>query len=488
MSIFLLLISVFLLFIFFFLTSSEKGLYTRSRLSFVLSLIANGIIAFFYSELFSVFNAIGYTSAKIFWSVEVVLSGIFLWYLNKKGRISFANLRGIKQIVSLKGFGVSNKIMAWAGLLFFVLPLLFLTVYAPANNFDGHSYHLNRILFWVDHGNLDHFPTQHIFQLYLNVFAEYLVLQTFLLSASDHFSGLIQFGSFVGSLSVIGLLAKRFGMKPGSQLLATVLLLTLPIGIFESTSVQVDYVACFFFISYVYFGYSLLFKRTLPTLLAMLISLSLGGFTKYPVLIFAIPFTIYFAFRILIQYRFLYAVKVVLTAVVILVITFAPFFSRNYQLLGNVMSPPESSRLFAEKIPADKHSVLFMISGIIKNASLHLNIPSTAFNLSVENAIRNLHKKMGVDIDDPALRLDGFLVRYSVHEDMVPNTLHFILIILAGIAVFFVPGRQNLKWFWGVFDSWVCTFLYPSEVPVVEQQDTYAIFCDGYRGGELCLQ
>jgi hypothetical protein len=330
----------------------------------------------------------------------------------------------------------------------YMLPLLFLAVYPAPNNFDAHSYHLNRILFWVSNGNLDHFPTVHLQQLYLNVFAEYLALDTVLLAGSDRYTGLVQFGAFLGSIAGISLLAKRFGLRQDGQLLAAVVLLTLPISIFESTSTQVDYCACFFFISYVYFGFELLEKRSNFTLAAFILSLCFGGFAKYTIFIFALPFTLYFAVRILLQYRLVYATKVLVLAIVLLTVVFGPFFRRNYELFGHVMRPLRGTVFASEELPVDKYSPLYTLSGVIKNAGLNLGLPDTRYNQFVEGGIRSFHQFIGVDIDDLGLRIDPFSVKYSVHEDMIPNTIHFGLIILASLLLLFVAGRRDLKWLW----------------------------------------
>ncbi len=358
----LLLFSVLLIFILFFLTS-DKSFYTRIRFSFVLSLIVNAGVVFVYNEVFSLFNALNPTSIFIFWLTDVLGLSVLLVYWKSIGKINIAELSSLKDAVLLKGLSKSNRIITIAACLFFIVPLLFLAVYPPPNNLDGHNYHLNRVLFWIYNKNLEHFPTIYIQQLYLNVLAEYIVLDTMLLSGSDYFVGLVQFGSFLGSLAGISLLAKRFGMKADGQILSIILFLTLPIGIFESTTTQVDLVACFFFIAFVYFGFDLLEKKSWITLLGMLLSLSFGGFTKYPIFIFAIPFTAFFALRILLQYGFLYAAKVLSVAVIILALTFSPFFYRNYQLFGNAMSPKENSVFFAERIPVEKHSVSFCFIG-----------------------------------------------------------------------------------------------------------------------------
>lgn len=442
------LVSVFLFFVLFFLITRRKGVYTNARLSFIFSLIANGVVVFVCNESLSFFNALNHTSALLFWLVEVMMLGSVLSYLNTKEKISFSDLNSLKSVFLFKGLSRTNRIISVIGLLFFVLPLLFLAVYPPPNNFDAHSYHLNRILFWITNGNLDHFPTQHIQQLYLNVFAEYLVLDSVLLSGSDAYAGLIQYGAFLGSLCGISLLAKKVGMKADGQLLAAAFLLTLPIGIFESTSAQVDYVACFFFIMFVFFGFDLLENKSSLTLLAFLLSLAFGGFSKYTVFIFGIPFTLYFAIRILGKYGFSYAFKVLVLAIVLMGLTFGPFFYRNYELFGNVMSPPTDSRFFSEKIPVDKHSVAFAVSGIVKNVGLHLGLPSNGYNQFMNNKIVDFHDLIGVDVNDTALRLDPFSVRYSVHEDMVPNTIHLFLMALACVPLFFIKNQWKIKWVW----------------------------------------
>ncbi|CAG5071572.1 hypothetical protein DYBT9623_03572 [Dyadobacter sp. CECT 9623] len=444
----LLLLSVALFFILFLLTRLATSSYSNIRISFIYALLANAIVIFVYNELFSVFDAINAFTAKLFWGAEVAILIGAVAYLQRSRRIRLSDLALLNGVFQLKGVKPAYKWIILSALVFYILPLFFLSVYAPPNNYDSHMYHLNRILFWINNGNLDHFPTMHLQQLYLNVFAEYLVLDTVLLSGSDQFAGIIQFGAFLGSLAGIGLLAKQFKMGQGGQLLATVFLLTLPIGIFESTSTQVDYCACFFFICYVYFGYQLLAKKSALTLAAFLLSLAFGGFSKYTIFIFALPFTVFFAIKILVQYRFLYAVRVLLLAIMCLGIVFGPFFYRNYALFGHVMSPLRSTVFASEVLPAQKHSIVYTLSGMVKNTGLNLGLPDTRFNNFLDSRIRDLHQKMGVDINDQDLNVDEFSVKYSVHEDMVPNTLHFWIILVMSVMLLFVAGKWDFKWFW----------------------------------------
>jgi hypothetical protein len=161
-----------------------------------------------------------------------------------------------------------------------------------------------------------------------------------------------------------------------------------------------------------------------------------------------LPFAVYFGVRILIQYKFAYAIKVLSVAIVLMLITFSPFFYRNYSLFGHVMSPLRNTPFASEELPAKKHSPLYTISSLIKNAGLNIGLPDTRFNQFLDSKIRALHEAMGVNIDDPDLSVDPFSVKYSVHEDMIPNTIHFWLIVVAGILLLFAPLNSDVKWFW----------------------------------------
>lgn len=442
----LLVLSVILNFCIFFRNSSNDGIYTKLRKAIILSLIANATIVYIFNEVSSAFNLLNVTTAYIFWSLEVLVLLGLLIYWNSKKKFEIKDLYLLLSAAKLKGLSKTNKLIIISVFLFYIFPLLFLAIYVPPNNYDSHNYHLNRVINWIFNGNLNHFPTLYIQQLYLNVLAEYIVLDTILLSGSDYFVGLVQFGAFIGSMAGVSLISKKIHLSSDGQLFALVFLLTLPIGIFESTTTQVDYIACFFFISFVYFGLEIMDKKSPITLLAFLLSLSLGGFAKYTIFIFGIPFTLYFAFNILSQYGFFYGFKVLLLAIILLVFLFTPLFQRNYRLFGDVMSPQKKSIFFAEKIPTDKHSLLFTISGVIKNASLHAGLPNNGFNLFIEKGIINFHRWLGVDINDPGLSLESFSVRFSIQEDMAPNTIHFWLIILAIILLFFLKRNNKINW------------------------------------------
>ena len=429
---------------------SRSGPYTAIRLSFIQSLIFHGVIVFFYNEVFSLLNLITPLTARLYWCVVAVLTCGWL-VRSLKGRPALQPLLDpLKSLLRLNGVDRRARFLIYTGLAVLILPLLALAVYAPPNNYDSNHYHLNRVLYWLNNQNLDHFPTMYVQQLYLNVFAEYLVLHTFLLAGSEQLANLIQFGAMLGSIMAVSLLAKRTGLAYRGQLLAGVLMACLPIGLFESTTTQVDYVACFFFVSFVLFIHWFLDRPDRLTLVWGLMALVFGSFTKYPVLFFALPFVVYFAVQILRRQGFRFGIGVLMSAVLLYGVVFSLFFARNYVVFGSILSPQTTSRLLNDKIPVEGYSITYTASNLVKNMGLHVGTPYLPYNLQAESVIEQLHQLLGVPVDEPAISKDHFHVRFSMEEDSAPNTVHLLLLLAAVLILFSRRGHSSAKLLFGL--------------------------------------
>jgi len=425
---------------------THNGPFTSFRLAYVQAAIMLSSLVFLYNEVASAANLITPTSSRLFWLVVSLGAGGWLVYSRRQGLLNLKT--SLPGGVTGPGRVDSPSVgIIGAGCLLIIGPLLWLAIYAPPSNFDSHQYHLTRILFWMANRNLDHYPTPHIQQLYHNVFAEYLVLHTFLLTGSDRFANLVQFAAMLGSVLAVSMLARLFGLAYRGQLLAAILMLTLPIGLYEATTTQNDYVACFFFAAFVLFGYRFLQQGQRSELIWCLLSLVLGSFTKYTVMFFALPFVIYFGIAILRKRGFGFGAGVAGGAAGLFGLVFAPFLARNYALFGAVLGPVAGSRFYTEKIPVDAVSVAYTISDTIKNAGLHLGLPYMPYNRWVDSVIEQIHRWLGVSVTDPAVSLNAYHTRFVMQEDMAPNTVHFVLLTLAALLIVFRRGHGPMKLF-----------------------------------------
>src|SRR4030095_15470568 len=83
---------------------------------------------------------------------------------------------------------------------------------------------------------------------------------------------------------------------------------------------------------------------------------------------------------------------------------------------------------------------------VLRNLSLHLTTPSDRLNHLGERAVRFLHARLGVDIDDRRTTYTSkfYIPSFSIHEDTAGNPLHLLLI---GFSLFsLVTNRHRLQW------------------------------------------
>jgi hypothetical protein len=267
--------------------------------------------------------------------------------------------------------------------------------------------------------------------------SEYLLLHVLALSGHDYLVNAVQWVAMLGTTAGVGLIAKQLGLSLKGQLLVSILQLTLPIGILESTSTQNDYVAAFFFVSFMYFGLKLMQKYNNADVWWMSGSLALGGFTKYPVFFYALPYCVWIGIQIIRKAEFKRAFYTFGVAAGLLFLVFGPFFSRNYALFGSVLSPKAESPLFVENIAAEEYCLTCTLSNTAKNIGLHLGLPSAGYNAKVDALMGKFHQWIGMDINNPRLSLDNYRTQFVIQEDMSGNLLLLLAIVISAVWLFF---------------------------------------------------
>lgn len=406
------------------------------REAWLKSILISTVGVFISTEVFSAFDILSETNICLFWTgTFIILVGYCIW---KRVPIRISPLINV-----LKNIPFSYKILLGFVGVIYILPLFYLAITASPNNIDSINYHLTRVISWLQFHNLYHYPTLHIQQLYHNILGEYWQLHLLSVSPSDSFINLIQFTAVISSTIIVGLIVRFLGYDTLTQILSSVLLISLPIGIFESTSTQIDYLACFYFLAFVYFG--LLYSQKLQTSDAIFMALALvfGCFTKYTIFFFALPFCIWFGIKILLNQPVLKSGLILVMIVVFYGIVFTPFFSRNYQLFEHPIHPPSTHILNAENLATEKHGVKFTLGNTLKNLSLHLGFPNENYNKQVANLVQDIHSSLGIDVNDMQLSADKYQVRFVVTEDTVSNLYLFLLIIVSLISFFRVKPQIN---------------------------------------------
>ena len=330
-----------------------------------------------------------------------------------------------------------------------------LALLAPPNNWDSMTYHMPRVAHWSQAGSVAHYPTRILRQLWLGPGAEFAILHLYVLAGGDRLASLVQWLAFAGCIVGSAVVTGALGGGRMARGLAAVACATLPMAISQASSTQNDLVASIWLLS---LGYWVLRFRAAPSAnVAGLIGVSagLGVLTKLPVVFLEIPWLVAFAataWRLDRRRAWGY----LLTAGVAIVALNAGHLGRTLPLLW-APAPAGSARVAETPDQLAPDWTMYVnttldpravASNAVRNATLHLTLPSARVNGWVERVVLGVHRAMGFDPNDrrttlgepfPAYHVGPFLL----HEDFVGNPLHFIAALVAGVIVWRRRGASG---------------------------------------------
>ncbi|NDJ75993.1 MAG: glycosyltransferase family 39 protein, partial [Chloroflexi bacterium] len=122
----------------------------------------------------------------------------------------------------------------------------------PPNNWDSMTYHMPRVVHWLQRGSFFHWDTPDARQVIFPMNAELGILWTMLMSGTDTYVEFVQWSMVaVAGLGIYGL-GRLLGFPRPGSVFAVLLWATLPEIVLQSTSTQNDLVVSAFFVSAVY--------------------------------------------------------------------------------------------------------------------------------------------------------------------------------------------------------------------------------------------
>jgi hypothetical protein len=158
---------------------------------------------------------------------------------------------GTKGVLLEYGALIKCQANLWSGrsnpLVLLVAPILLIlfctALVYPPNTWDSMTYHMARLVYWIQNGSVAYFPTAIDRQNLMNPGAEYVILLLQLLSASDFLANLVQFISLYLLISAMPSFLRLLGIRRRIANWGLVLAATLPMGVLQATSTQNDLVA-----------------------------------------------------------------------------------------------------------------------------------------------------------------------------------------------------------------------------------------------------
>lgn len=385
------------------------------------------LFVLFSTELLSFFDSIYFETIITLW---VIFFGLLIIIKRKFIEINY------DLIFKIKSFHNVEKICLYFISLIFCITFLISIIYPP-NTPDSMSYHMPRVMQWIQNQEVDFYPTSVTRQLYMSPLSGYFIMHLYLIIGNDLAVNLVQWFAMLISVITTFFIVKLYTKNILPNLIAMLFCSTIPMGILQSTSTQIDYVVSMWLIIMIFFLFKYKFEQKFIYITGFGISLSLAILTKQTSFIFAFPFCIYFLFVCLKNKRQDF-IKLFIIPIIILLVNYN-HIKRNYETFGSLIGINEhSSPVLNEKMNLKNFS-----SNVVRNLSLNFTLPNSNFNENLRKTVRNFHEIIGQDINssETTFNKNDYFVYFSLYETRASNTLHFILILFF-ILLFFVKNKK----------------------------------------------
>lgn len=280
---------------------------------------------------------------------------------------------------------------------FVLLPLVACVLWAaltcPPNVWDSMTYHMPRIMHWIQQGSLNNYPTNILRQLESPPGAELLLLNIALLTGNDYLLNMPEFLAMITCGIAASFMAEQIciwyqGKKVSiASFIAAVLAMTIPAGIPDAISTQNDYLTAQWLLMFVMLTMMTLKDRRGAYQFAACLVFALGMANKMTMAIIALPFVAALFCNLLSQTQSKFLATMFALATCILVLN-SPWMTRNQQLFKNISGSDNTRQMQL----LSKYSLPKMEANIVRNASLYTTTPlkqaTSAVNWLVTKAIQ----------------------------------------------------------------------------------------------------
>ncbi|MCE7068054.1 glycosyltransferase family 39 protein [Dyadobacter sp. CY326] len=333
-------------------------------------------------------------------------------------------------------------------ILLSILSLTFaVAVIAPPNNMDSLAYHLSRLGYWIQNGNVNHYASHIERSISFSPFSEYVHLHAFLLSGSERTFQLLQWSCLVGILMYISLLIEMLSGTRAAMRLALCFAVTLPIVVLEAMTTQNDLVVAFFIISCAFHTFD--FVRTLNriSLILLVPVAALGMMTKGTFVFYVLPFALYaFVFMFAKPLLWKPLLRLILGAAILTLLLNGPFWVRTYRIYRTPIGTMSNGNKNDISDPAN------LLTSPAKHVFLHLGFvsPGDEYNKLMLSTLQGFHGMIGAPLDPPGTSMVFKMNKLNFNEDFAHNFLGMWLIILAVPVMLFTKISKSTRWYVGL--------------------------------------
>lgn len=410
-----------------------------------------GSVVALSTEILSLFELLTFE-----WVLGLWLVADILWL------IIYLKLNSVKPDIRSNDDSQLSSFLLWllAGISLIFAAVGLIAIVSPPNNWDSMTYHMSRVVHWMQNRSVEHYPTSYVPQLFHPPGAEFAIMHFQIISGGDRFANLIQWLSMVGSAIAVSLIAKQLGANLRGQVFAAVFAATLPMGILQGSSTQNDYAVCFWVVCFVSCGLAGMSAGiTLSNTLKIGASLGLALLTKTTAYIFSIPFILWFIIVGIKRFHQKMLPPILMIAAVTLILNIGHFW-RNYDLFGYLIGAPQD---FTKEYKIEIFTLPTFLSNIIRNLAMHTGTSISKINGLIVAVVKLLHKILGILPNDPRITWPPgqvyALSTPSFNENNATNPIHFGLIFATIMLISNNPKLRQIKIVIVYLTATITTFL-----------------------------
>lgn len=408
------------------------------------------IYIFAVTEILSAFTILTRRNVLISWAAFLLCNICALLFIRK---ISVSHIKKRLTISLHKQKTATAQIAIALGL---VLILGFLSWKIVPYNADSMAYHCARILHWIQNRSVDYYPTNIFTQLYSPPMAEYVVMQTYFLWGSDVAFNLVQWYAYILDAAMIYFICRKLNVQRELALVGSILMMTMPIAIAESSTTQVDLFSGVWLLFFVYLAIDFskykeirwTRKQILEAILAGSIA-GIGYISKSPICVQMFFIAIWLlAVRLFKKDKAINLLGFAGIAGMSAIPFVLPSLIRNYKFAGDIFA----SNYFST-IAIGTWTPKYVLLNIIKNwAQTSVTHTSVAVNTYIQEFVHSFADAICVDLNDPLITYSADFdacFSPSYHCDVAPAPavgigLLIAIIIGALLTVYCIASKRKL--------------------------------------------
>ncbi|MCB1020335.1 MAG: glycosyltransferase family 39 protein [Bryobacterales bacterium] len=396
-----------------------------------------GAIAVFTTENLSLLGALRRDPVAIVWALVIVGASTISWRRTARWGVSqWPPWREVwPEALSIGAVAVLSGLVGVTALI------------SAPNSADAMAYHLPRIVYWIQQASVSLFPTHYLNQVMLQPFAEYITLQTWLLSDGDRFANLPQYCAYLLCISGASLVAKEMGGIRRAQVIAAVACATLPNAVLQASGAKNDLVLAFTLSAFVYFGIRYGRRRGRDDLAYASLAAALALFTKGTAYLFLPP--LFVAIVTVAERPPLVGRNLGLACAVATLLTNGPLYLRNVRLSGSPLGFDSAHADGKFRWRNEPPGFRATASNLLRHTADQLGARSPSWNRGLYDVVERAHVWIGADLNAPGTtwRWSKFETpRNDNHEASANNRVHLMLYALCCVAAMLSPAARKALW------------------------------------------